>query len=184
MEKEKIVKASVSEKAKGRAKKREESMEVSLDAQQRLAEILNDSPRLVSLKGTEWEVRALRMGTQWLIAKIVADMAKEEESKTFGDIIRQFSINIPAILDVLTLCLLNDKVKIFEGGNPNKGYSKLYVATRNTLEWECEVSEFGNLLFECLQLMDVDFFLQSRDILEIFKKSALEKKRMRIAGQK
>lgn len=184
MEKEKVVKATLSPKAKGKAKKQEEDLTVSLDAQRRLAEILNDSPRLVSLNGTEWEVRALRMGTQWLIAKIVADMAKEEESKTFGDIIKQFSINIPAILDVLTLCLLNDKAKIFEGGNPNKGYSKLYHATRNTLEWDCEVSEFGNLLFECLQLMDVDFFLRSRDILEIFKKSALEKKRTRIAAQR
>ena len=97
MEKEKVVKATLSPKAKGKAKKQEEDLTVSLDAQRRLAEILNDSPRLVSLNGTEWEVRALRMGTQWLIAKIVADMAKEEESKTFGDIIKQFSINIPAI---------------------------------------------------------------------------------------
>ena len=37
--------------------------EVALDAQERLAEILSDSPRLVSLNGTEWEVKALRMGT-------------------------------------------------------------------------------------------------------------------------
>ena len=108
----------------------------------------------------------------------------KDEAKTFGDIMRQFSVNIPAILDVLTLCLLNDKAKIFEGGNPNKGYSKLYHATRNTLEWDCDVSEFGNILLECLQLMNVDFFLQSRDILEIFKKSVLEKKRTRIAEQK
>ena len=184
MEKEKVVKATLSPKAKGKAKKQEEDLTVSLDAQRRLAEILNDSPRLVSLNGTEWEVRALRMGTQWLIAKIVADMVKEEESKTFGDVIKQFSINIPAILDVLTLCLLNDKAKIFKDGKQEYGYSELYHATRDTLEWDCDVTDFGNILLECLQLMSVDFFLQSRDILEIFKKSVLEKKRTRIAGQK
>ena len=181
MSEEKIIKVEKSDRVYGKSKPALD--QPSLDSQARLAEILNDSPRLVSLNGTEWEVRTLRMGTQWLISKVVSDMAKEE-AKTFGDIIRQFSVNIPAILDVLTLCLLNDKTKIFEGGNPNKGYSKLYRTTRNTLEWDCDVSEFGNILLECLQLMNVDFFLQSRDILEIFKKSVLEKKRTRIAGQK
>ena len=181
MSEEKIIKVEKSDRAYKKSKPALD--QPSLDSQARLAEILNDSPRLVSLNGTEWEVRTLRMGTQWLISKVVSDMAKEE-AKTFGDIIRQFSVNIPAILDVLTLCLLNDKAKIFEGGNPNKGYSKLYRATRNTLEWDCDVSEFGNILLECLQLMNVDFFLQSKDILEIFKKSVLEKKRTRIAGQK
>ena len=181
MSEEKIIKVEKSERAYKKSKPVLD--QPSLDSQARLAEILNDSPRLVSLNGTEWEVRTLRMGTQWLISKVVSDMAKEE-AKTFGDIIRQFSVNIPAILDVLTLCLLNDKAKIFEGGNPNKGYSKLYRATRKTLEWDCDVSEFGNILLECLQLMNVDFFLQSRDILEIFKKSVLEKRRTRIAEQK
>ena len=181
MSEEKIIKVEKSDRAYKKSKPALD--QPSLDSQARLAEILNDSPRLVSLNGTEWEVRTLRMGTQWLISKVVSDMDKEE-AKTFGDIMRQFSVNIPAILDVLTLCLLNDKAKIFEGGNPNNGYSKLYHTTRNTLEWDCDVSEFGNILLECLQLMNVDFFLQSRDILEIFKKSVLEKKRTRIAEQK
>ena len=181
MSEEKIIKADKSERAYKKSKPALD--QPSLDSQARLAEILNDSPRLVSLNGTEWEVRTLRMGTQWLISKVVSNMAKEE-AKTFGDIIRQFSVNIPAILDVLTLCLLNDKAKIFKDGKQEYGYSELYHATRDTLEWDCDVTDFGNILLECLQLMSVDFFLQSRDILEIFKKSVLEKKRTRIAGQK
>ena len=181
MNKEKVIKAVRSKKAYKESKPALDRP--SLDSQARLAEILNDSPRLVSLNGTEWEVRALRMGTQWLIAQRAADVLREE-SKTFGDIIRQFSLNIPAILDVLTLCLLNNRFKIFKDGKQENGYSELYYATRRTLEWDCDVAEFGNILLECLQLLSVDFFLQSRDILEIFKKSVLEKKRTRIAGQK
>ena len=179
MEKGKVIKAVRRESAE-RAK---EAPKVSIDSQARLAEILNDSPRLVSLRGTEWEVRSLRMGTQWMIAKIAADMAREE-SKTFGDIIRQFSLNIPAILDVLTLCLLNDKAKIFEDGDPANGYSKLYKATRSTLEWDCDVSEFGDILLECLQMLSVDFFLRSKDMLEIFRASVLEKRRERTPGRR
>ena len=181
MSEEKIIKVEKSDREYRKSKATLD--QPSLDSQARLAEILNDSPRLVSLNGTEWEVRTLRMGTQWLISKVVSDMIKDE-AKTFGDIMRQFSVNIPAILDVLTLCLLNDKAKIFKDGKQEYGYSELYHATRDTLEWDCDVTDFGNILLECLQLMSVDFFLQSRDILEIFKKSVLEKKRTRIAGQK
>lgn len=156
---------------------------VSLEAQERLAEILNDSPHLVSLNGTEWEVRALRMGTQWLIAQKVIEINKAE-SATFGDIIKQFSTNIPAILDVLTLCLLNDKERIYKNGNEREGFSDEYIATRNTLEWECNVSTFGEIFFEVLQMIDVSFFTQALDMLQIFRATITEMKRMRIKGQK
>ena len=72
MNKEKVIKAVRSDKAYKESKPTLD--QPSLDSQARLAEILNDSPRLVSLKGTEWEVCTLRMGTQWLISKVVSDM--------------------------------------------------------------------------------------------------------------
>ena len=106
-------------KAKGTGVKKrmkEEKVDnLSLDSQERLAEILNDSPRIVSLNGTEWQVRALRMGTQWLIAQKCIQVAKVE-SANFGDIIKQFSVNIPAIVEILVLALLNDRRKIFKDG--------------------------------------------------------------------
>ena len=43
--------------------------EPSLEAQERLIEIMNDTPRVVSFDGTNWEVKALKPGTQWLIAQ-------------------------------------------------------------------------------------------------------------------
>ena len=62
-----------------------ENREASIDAQELLVEILNDSPHLVSLNGTEWEVRSLRFGTQYLIAeevvKISDDLSPTEERK-------------------------------------------------------------------------------------------------------
>lgn len=142
--------------------------EVSLDAQERLAEILNDSPRLASLNGTEWEIRALRMGTQYLIAQEVIKINKVENAN-FGDIVNQFATNIPSILKILTLALLNDKNKIYKGGDEKAGFSELYQATYNTLDWECEVSEFGNIFIETLQLLDVGFFTESCRIVEMFK---------------
>lgn len=149
-------------------KKKQAPVEVPLDAQERLAEILNDSPRLISLNGTDWEIKALRMGTQYLIAQEVIKINKTE-SATFGDIVKQFAVNIPSVLKILTLALLNDKNKIFKNGNENEGFSELYESTYNTLAWECEVSEFGNILLETLQLLDTSFFMESCRIVEMFK---------------
>lgn len=142
--------------------------EVSLEAQERLAEILSDSPRLVSLNGTEWEVRALRTGTQYLIAQEVIKINKVENAN-FGDIVKQFAINIPSVLKILTLALLNDREKIFKNGDESAGFSDLYEATYNTLSWDCNVSEFGDILLETLQLLDTSFFLESCRIVEMFR---------------
>mgnify|MGYP006976592732 CR=1 FL=1 len=142
--------------------------EVALDAQERLAEILSDSPRLVSLNGTEWEVKALRMGTQYLIAQEVIKINKVENA-TYGDVVKQFAVNIPSMLKILTLVLLNDKKKIFKNGDEGAGFSEQYEATYNTLAWECNVNEFGNIFLESLQLLDIGFFMESCRIVEMFK---------------
>lgn len=173
-----IVKAQLNEEIKKRIEGEKDALSVSLDAQQRLAEILNDSPRIVSLNGTEWEVRALRMGTQWLMAQKIIEIDKSE-SGTFGDVMKHFAVNIPAVLDIITLCLLNDRHKIYKDGEPTKGFSELYRATRNTLEWDCDVSQFGQLLFEVFQMIDVSFFTEALDMLQIFRATVTEKKRMR-----
>ena len=156
------------EKARLQEERARVASEVSLESQERLAEILNDSPRLVSLNGTEWEIRALRMGTQYLIAQEVIKINKVENAN-FGDIVKQFAVNIPSVLKILTFALLNDKNKIFKNGNENDGFSELYEATYHTLARECEVSEFGNILLETLQLLDVSFFTQATHIVEMFK---------------
>lgn len=185
MEKErKIVKGTAESKKKAVKKPDENTVEsVSLDAQARLAEILTDSPRLVSLNGTEWEVRALRMGTQWLIAQKAIEVNKAE-SATMGDILKQFAVNMPAILDVITLALLNDKNKIYRNGRECDGFSDLYYTTKDTLSWDCDPTQFAELLLEIFQMMSVDFFWNALDILAVFRASVTERKRTRIAARK
>jgi hypothetical protein len=161
--KEKTASKNIKEKAK-----KVDASEVALDAQERLAEILSDSPRLISLNGTEWEVRALRMGTQYLIAQEVIKI-NQVENANYGDVVKQLAINVPSVLKILTLALLNDKKKIFKNGNEREGFSELYESTYNTLAWDCEVSEFGNILLETLQLLDIGFFMESCRIVEMFR---------------
>lgn len=161
-------------------KKEEQIAEVSIEAQERLVEILTDSPRLINLAGTEWEIRALRMGTQYLIAREVIKINKAN-SATFGDIITQFATNIPAVIDVLTLALLNDRHKIFKDGVEGGAYSELFKATRDTLMWECNVSEFGNLLFEVLQMVQIDFFQSSLTVINLLREQITMRKNQTLA---
>ena len=105
----------------------------------------------------------------------VKSIAKVENAN-FGDIVKQFAINMPAILEVLTLALLNDRHKIFKDGNERNGYSDLYYATFDTLKWECNVETFGNIFLEVLQMIDVSFFWESCRILEIFRESTMARK--------
>lgn len=164
----KVIKAVSTKKQE--IEKAKQVPEVNLEAQERLVEILTDSPRIVSLNGSEWAIKALRMGTQYLIAKKVIEI-KRAEDNTFGDIIQQFAVNIPAVIEVITLALLNDKNKIFKNGVDGGEYSELYETTYQTLMWECKVEDFGNLLLEILQLIDTNFFMESCRILEMFKMS-------------
>lgn len=156
--------------------------EVSLDAQEQLVEILNDSPHLVSLAGTKYEVRSLRFGTQYLIAQEVIAINKVENAN-FGDIVKQFAINIPAVVKILTLCLLNDKKRIFKDGIEQNGFSSEYDALYETLMWEGNIQEYTNLLLECLQMLDVSAFFQALDIVQIFRASVTMRKNQ-TEGQK
>lgn len=157
--------------------------EVSLEAQEQLVEILNDSPHLVSLVGTEWEVRSLRFGTQYLIAQEVIKIDKLNGSN-FGDIIKQFSVDIPAVVKVIVLCLLNDKKRIYKAGIESNGLSDEYYALYDTIMWECKVEEFGNLLLECLQMLDVSAFFQALDIVQIFRAGVTAKKTTKMDERK
>lgn len=154
---------------------KEENKEVSIEAQEKLVEILNDSPHLVSLMGTEWEVRTLRFGTQYLIAEEVIKVNKNETAN-FGDIVKQFAINIPSVVKVITLCLLNDKTRIYKNGNERLGFSEEYQSLYDTLMWEGNIEEFGSLLLECLQMLDVSAFFQALDIVQIFRANVTMRK--------
>lgn len=177
MSERKVIKAKSTKKQEEReARSKKVGLEVSLDSQARLAEILNDSPRLVNLAGTEWEVRTLRQKVQWMIAEEVVKINKIEQGAGYGDIVKQFASNMPSVVKVITLALLNDRHKIFEDGIEANGFSELYKATYDTIAWEGKVEEYGNLLLEVLQLLDISFFMESHRILELFRASTMARK--------
>lgn len=174
----KVIKAVNSQKVKEEAKKKADkaALEANIDAQSRLAEILNDSPRIASLAGTEWEIRTLRQKVQWMIAEEVIKINKIEQGAGYGDIVKQFAMSMPSLIKVLTLAILNDREKIFRNGKESEGFSDLYQATYDTIAWDGNVQEYGELLFEILQMLDISFFMESHRILEVIRGMTMARK--------
>lgn len=159
-------------KAKNTTKKESgkttKSQKVASDASmERLVRIMTDAPSLVKLAGTEWEIKALKPAVQWEIAKIACEVHKAENA-TYGDVLKGFATNLPAVVKVMTLALLNDKDRI------RNEYERVY----DTLMWESKPTEWANLLFEVLNLQDISFFLQITQVVEMFRQSTLQRKRM------
>lgn len=138
---------------------------VSDEAMERLAQIMNDSPSLVKLKDTEWEIRSLKPGTMWMIAEEAAKISKVENA-SFGDVLKEMTINFPSVCRILTLALINDKKRI------DTDYQKVY----DTILWETEVKDWANLLFEVLNLIGIEPFFQITGLTQTFKQIALERK--------
>lgn len=155
---------------------------VSEEAQNRLAEILADAPTIEKLAGTEWEMRPLRMGTQYLIVQEVCKVNKEEGA-TYGDVLKALLVSMPALCNVLALALLNDKNKIYQNGDPNQGYSKTFKRTVDTIMWSADKEDMAHIMFDCLLMVDVSFFMEALGMLQIFRASVTEKKRTRTKTQ-
>ena len=140
---------------------------ISDEAMARLAQIMNDSPTIVKLGGTEWKIRALKPGTQWMIAEEACNIIKKEKL-SMGDVIKEFSHNIPSVAKVITLALLNDK---------NKIHGKEYQQVYDQLLWgDYDIKDWATLLVEILNLIDVDFFFASTNVIQTIRSQALTRK--------
>lgn len=146
---------------------------VSDEAMERLAQIMNDSPSLIKMKDTEWEIRSLKPAVMWMIAEEAAKITKIEKA-SFGDVLKEMSTSFPSVCRVLTLALLNDKESI-----QNKAvYDKVY----DTLMWETDSKDWANLVFEVLNLLSIEPFFYTTGLIQTFKQIALER-RMKTSEQ-
>lgn len=141
---------------------------VSDEAMERLAQLMNDSPTLMKLHGTEWEIRSLKVGTQWMIAEEACKIIKQEKMSA-GDVIKEMSKNVPVACRILTLALLNDKERI------ETDYQRVY----DTLMWgDYDFGEWLALFSEILNLLDINFFFGSIAVIETIRTNALNRKAM------
>lgn len=148
---------------------------ISEDSMERLVRLMNDSPTLVKFANTEWAIRSLRMGTQWLIAEHACQIIKRE-GMALGDIIKEFALVLPEVAHCITLALLNDRDRIFYNYE-TKELSPEYNQVYDTLLWgNCDAKEWAMFLAEIFNLIDTSFFFQSTNVIETIRQTTLARK--------
>ena len=148
--------------------------DISVGAMQRLAEIMNDTPTVMKMGKTEFAITALKPGTQWLIAEESCKIMKAEQGN-FKDVIKQFAVNIPSVVHVITLAILNDKNRIFEDYKSRK-YSEEYQGVYDTIMWETSPDNWLSLLVEIMNMLSMDYFFQSTNAVAMIREAALGRK--------
>ena len=148
--------------------------DISVDAMQRLAEIMNDTPTVMKMGKTEFAITALKPGTQWLIAEESCKIMKAEQGN-FKDVIKQFAVNIPSVVHVITLAILNDKNRIFDDYKSRK-YSEEYQGVYDTIMWETSPDNWLSLLVEIMNMLSMDYFFQSTNAVAMIREAALGRK--------
>lgn len=147
---------------------------ISVDAMERLAKVMNDTPTIVKMSNTEFAITALKPGTQWLIAEESCKIMKAEQGN-FKDVIKQFAVNIPSVVHVITLAILNDKNRIFEDYKSRK-YSEEYQSVYDTIMWETSPDNWLSLLVEVMNMLSMDYFFQSTNAVAMIREAALGRK--------
>lgn len=147
---------------------------ISVDAMERLANVMNDTPTIVKMSNTEFAITALKPGTQWLIAEESCKIMKAEQGN-FKDVIKQFAVNIPSVVHVITLAILNDKNRIFEDYKSRK-YSEEYQSVYDTIMWETSPDNWLSLLVEIMNMLSMDYFFQSTNAVAMIREAALGRK--------
>lgn len=174
MANKKIIKVNGSGSKKRIAEQYKKNAEVDLDAQERLAEIANDTPKKVKIGDKEYSITALKWGTQWLIAEEAVKIRKAETSNTM-DVLQQFAINIPSTIKIIALIILNDKDKIFKDSR-KKEYSDEYYALYDTIEWESKSDDWIKLVAEAIAMINIEVFFYTTDAIQTIRQVMTQRK--------
>lgn len=138
---------------------------ISIESQQLLLRVMNDSPTIVKLNETkEWKITALKPAVKWMIAEEAAKI-KQSEPDTMNVAIAM-ATNMPCICRCLTLALLNDKKRIEEE----------YDIVFELLFFETDDKHWGNLFLEVLRLLDTDAFFLNISLVEMFLNMTTQRK--------
>lgn len=152
-------------------------LETPIDAQEKLSAVMTDKPKEIKVGNKTCYINALRMGTQWLISEEAVKIVKVENAN-MGDILAQFKVNIPSVIHCITLAILNDKDKIFKNQR-RREYTDEYYSMYEDIMWKSDRAEWMNILFEVMNMIDVEVFFYTTDAIQMIREMTLKRKMMR-----
>lgn len=140
----------------------------------RLAEVLNDSPTQIKIGDKIYNITALKMGTQILIAEETCKIQKSQEGNLV-DMFNQFARSLPAVIRCLAFAVLNDKDKIYKDYAARE-FSDEFYSMCERIEWESDKGKWLEVLAEVIRKIDVAFFLNISDQMKILRDLTMKKK--------
>lgn len=153
---------------------KEEKKISELDAMMRLAEIINDSPTQMEIGGKTYNITALKMGTQILIAEETCKIQKSQEGNLV-DMFKQFAKSLPAVVRCLAFAVLNDKDKIYEN-YATREFSGEFYGLCERIEWESDKGQWMAILAEVIKKIDVSFFMAITEQMSMLRDLTMKKK--------
>lgn len=148
-------------------KRKDINEEVSNEAKRKLIEVLNDSPSINKLKDAEIEITALKMGTKWKICEVFKEYKLSEPDTE--NVIIAMANNIPVLVKIITLAILNDKDRI------RNEYEEMY----QTIMWNCTESDLTTLFMDIIGKLDTDFFFANIKSTKIFLKLTADRRMLK-----
>lgn len=150
-----------------------------LEAQELLAQLVNNTPIPFEIGGETYHITALKLGTMNLIAEESCKIQKAQEGNMV-DVFKQFAQCIPAVIRCLCYAVLNDKNKMFKN-YATREHSEEYQALYERIEWESDRNTWLGILAQVMQRLDYNFFQMAVSTLTMIRDSTLKTKKQAVA---
>ena len=145
-----------------------------LDAMMRLSEVINDTPTIVEIGGKKYNITALKIGTQILIAEETSKVQKHQEGNMV-DVFKSFANSIPAVIRCIAFAILNDKDKIYQDYSKRE-FSEEFYATCEKIEWESDRQQWMAILVEIIRKIDISFSFTITEQMSMIRDLTMKKR--------
>lgn len=115
-----------------------------------------DRGEKVTVNGVDYEIKALKMSTRWLISECINKM--EIAEKDTINIIESMFTDIPLLVRIITLAVLRDRDKIEDVQLYNKTYDALMECTN--------MQEYLDAITVIIRKLDVEWFFFTQEAVK------------------
>lgn len=140
----------------------------------RLSEVINDTPTIVEIGGKKYNITALKIGTQILIAEETSKVQKHQEGNMV-DVFKSFANSIPAVIRCIAFAILNDKDKIYKDYSKRE-FSEEFYATCEKIEWESDRQQWMAILVEIIRKIDISFSFTITEQMSMIRDLTMKKR--------
>lgn len=140
----------------------------------RLSEVINDTPTIVEIGGQKYNITALKIGTQILIAEETIKVQKHQEGNMV-DVFKSFANSIPAVIRCIAFAILNDKDKIYQDYSKRE-FSEEFYATCEKIEWESDRQQWMSILVEIIRKIDISFSFTITEQMSMIRDLTMKKR--------